>query len=87
MSYVTISHWLILDRVIVVKFAAQKTEPILQQKHPIVHEVRGTSFDQQDLTLWEIYCQAIRKDAASGTSSDYDEVKTVMIHGGEAITR
>jgi hypothetical protein len=73
-SDVRVAHGLLGRAIVVVELSTQQIEPILEQKHSIVHEVAWASLDQQDLLIGQILCEARCDNAAGGAAANDDEV-------------
>lgn len=74
MSNVRVTHGLLSGAVVVVELASEQVQPILEEKDAVIHEIRRTSFNQEDLLVGEVLGEPAGNDTASSATTDYDKV-------------
>jgi hypothetical protein len=72
-------------RVVIIQFAAEQAQPLLQIEDPVIREVAGTTLNDQHTLVGEVLCQARRNHTAGGTTTDDNIVIAVYLKGREVV--
>jgi len=59
-----LTHRLLRRSVVVIQFASEQTEPLLEVQDSIIHKVAGPGFNQEGPLVRKIFCQPRRDDTA-----------------------
>lgn len=75
---VRVAHGLLGSAVVVIEFTTKQVQPVLEKQNSVVHEVRGTSLDQEDLLVRKVVRETTGDNTSCSTATNNDKVKVVF---------